>query len=121
MNEKTLLLRQVNPHFVQQGRMTSQVFQPTPKDDGLLSVYDGDLIAPSEAWNHFVLQGFASVGVAAVSCAECAAESLPFRSDPAPFPEHAVVDFTGLSKGQIEKKAKRLRSYAETRGWLHRA
>jgi len=40
VNDSTLLHRQVNPAFVQSGRVTSQAFKPTPKDQGLLSVYD---------------------------------------------------------------------------------
>jgi len=50
MKETTLLLRQINPAFVQLGRVTSQAFRPTPKDHDLLSAYNGDLIEPEPAW-----------------------------------------------------------------------
>ena len=46
MTGTTLLLRQIHPSFVQDGRVTSQAFRPTPKDESLLSVYDGDQITP---------------------------------------------------------------------------
>jgi len=46
MNSDTLLLRQINPFWFQNGRETSQAFRPTPKDEKLLSVYGGDLISP---------------------------------------------------------------------------
>lgn len=122
MNRETLLLRQVHPSFVQNGRVSSQAFRPTPKDESRLSVYDGDRIAPGPAWDHYTLvQGLQSVGVLAVSVGECEALALKAESDPAPFPEHVVIDFSGLSKGQIEKAAKQLRSRAEARDWLFRA
>jgi len=52
MNSGTLLHRQVNPSWVQQGRVTSQVFKPTPKDNHRLSVYDGDQVTALQAWLH---------------------------------------------------------------------
>ena len=45
MTSETLLLRQIHPSFVQKGRVTSQAFRPTPKDEHLLSVDNGDKIA----------------------------------------------------------------------------
>ena len=56
MTPETQLLRQINPSFIKKGRITSQVFSPTPKDKKKLSVYDGDLITPEEAWAHFTEQ-----------------------------------------------------------------
>ncbi len=53
MTEKTLLLRQIHPLFIQEGRVTSQAFRPTPKDQKKLSVYDGDLITAERSWVHF--------------------------------------------------------------------
>lgn len=122
MTDATMLLRQVHPSWVQQGRVTSQAFRPTPKDKHLLSVYDGDLITAADSWTHFSgTLGFPSVGVMAVSVAECSTLDLPARPDPEPFPEHAVIDFSGLAENQIEKKGKRLKAKAEERGWLHQA
>lgn len=122
MTPSTLLLRQIHPTFVQAGRVTSQAFRPTPKDESLLSVYDGDLISPEAAWGHFTATPERrSAGVMAVSVAECTTENLPARPDPEPFPEHAIIDFSGLSDNQAEKKGKKLRSAAEARGWLYRA
>ena len=54
MTDDTLLLRQIHPSFVQSGRVTSQAFRPTPKDEFLLSVYDGDRIEAQASWRHFV-------------------------------------------------------------------
>lgn len=120
MTEDTLLLRQVNPLWVQQGRVTSQVFRPTPKDEKRLSVYDGDQITPENAWKHFCADlGFTSVGVLAVTVGECRTYDLPSTPDPEPFPEHVVIDFTELSENQIKVKAKLLKGAAESRSWLY--
>jgi hypothetical protein len=122
MTDETLLLRQVNPSWVQHGRVTSQVFRPTPKDEKRLSVYDGDQISAAGAWHHFTLVlGFASAGVLAVTVGECRHLELTAFPDPIPFPEHAVIDFTGLEEGQIKKKSKQLKAAAEARGWQYRA
>ena len=64
MNDTTLLYRQIHPSFVQDGRVTSQAFRPTPKDQNQLSVYDGDLIGPPAAFEHYTEKlKHASVGV----------------------------------------------------------
>jgi hypothetical protein len=116
----TLLLRQIHPGFVQQGRVTSQAFRPTPKDQNRLSAYDGDRIDPPAAWRHYTsVLGLESAGVMAVSNAECREADLPVVPDPDAFPEHVVIDFSGLGKGAVEKAAKKLRVRAETRGWLY--
>ena len=121
MNDSTLLHRQVNPSWIRNGEISSQTFRPTRKDAGLLSVYDGDQITAQRAWQHFTDNlGFASAGVIAVSVAECEEQQLSVRPDPAPFPEHAVVDFTGLSRSQVERKADRLKTASTVRGWLFR-
>lgn len=122
MNADTVLLRQVNPAWIQSGRVTSQVFKPTPKDQKQLSVYDGDQITAFDSWRHYTeALGFASVGVLGVSVAECRSLHLDARPDPEPFPEHAVIGFGELTNTQIEKKAKQLRALAEARGWQYQA
>ena len=122
MNSDTLLLRQINPSFIQAGRVTSQAFRPTPKDQRKLSVYDGDMISPSDSWKHYTENlGFGSVGVMAVSVLECTKLDLPVQPDPKPFPEHVLINFSNLSKNQVECKAKQLRKLADERGWLFQA
>lgn len=122
MNADTLLYRQVNSSWIQQGRVTSQVFRPTPKDEKRLSVYDGAQINAEAAWAHFTSTlGHSSVGVLAVTHGECVSQQLPVVPDPVPFPEHVYIDFAGLTKGQILDKSKHLRAAAEQRGWQYRA
>ena len=122
MNDDTLLLRQIHPNFYQNGRVTSQAFRPTPKDEELLSVYDGGMIKPEPAWKHFTSRPHCtSAGVMGITVAECSELELPARSDPEVFPEHAVIDFSAFKKNQIEKKAKQLRAKAYARDWLYQA
>jgi len=122
MTATTLLLRQISPSFVQAGRVTSQVFHPTPKDKDLLSAYHGDLIGAEAAWSHYTLQlGLRSVGVLAITVAECLAEGVTCRPDPQFFPEHAVIDFTGKEKREKKEIASILRDRAVARDWLFEA
>lgn len=122
MTGDSLLLRQIHPSFLRLGRATSQAFRPTPKDESLLSVYDGSLISAEASWIHFTtILKRDSVGTMAVTVEECAAESLSVRPDPDAFPEHAVIDFSGFSHNQCEKKGKNLKAKAEARGWLYQA
>lgn len=122
MNGDTLLLRQVNPSWIQQGKITSQVFRPTPKDNNKLSAYDGDQITAENSWGHYTKTlAFASFGVMAVSVNECQREELPSAPDPDEFPEHVVIDFSQYGTSQQEKKSKKLKRCAEKRGWLYQA
>lgn len=120
MKDDTQMLRQVHPSFIQGGRVSSQAFRPTPKDDKQLSAYDGDLITAQNAFDHYTKTlKLPSTGVLAVTVEECSTLELPTRSDPLDdFSEHAVIDFSNFEKGPIEKKAKILRKRAEDRNWL---
>ena len=122
MNDDTLLHRQINPSWVQSGRVTRQAFKPSAKDNGRLSVYDGDMMTAEDAWVHYTEElEFVSIGVLAVACHECATLELPVASDPKPFPAHALIDFSGCSNSQVEKKSKRLTVAATDRGWQYQA
>lgn len=123
MTDQTLLLRQVNPSWIQAGRVTSQAFMPTPKDEGFLSTYNGSLIKAEAAWNHYTeTLRLPSTGVLGVSVEECTSLELPTREDPDLFPEHAVIDFTGCEgRKSRERKAKFLRSHADARSWQYQS
>ena len=121
MNDRTLLLRQVHPSFVQGDRITSQVFTPRSSDQNRLSVYDGDQISVEAAWGHYEGElHLRSAGVVAVTVSECVSLGLQACRDPSHFPEHAVIAFRRIEKGCIRTLAKRLRVSAEERGWLYR-
>ncbi len=120
MNANTLLYRQVHPSWIQKGRITSQAFRPTPKDEKRLSVYDGDQITAEAAWLHYTQDlGHTSAGVLAVTVGECDNLELPVVPDPATLQEHTLIDFSAFSRRQIETKAKILRANADLRGWQY--
>ncbi|MEY2510129.1 MAG: hypothetical protein QOE26_892 [Verrucomicrobiota bacterium] len=121
MEDQTLLLRQVHPDFFQEGNLLSLAFRPSAKDEGLLSVYDGDQIEPEPSWKHYTgALGYQSCGVWAVSVAEAGACELEARGDPQPFPAHAVIDFTRYDKKQQRAKSKLLAAIAQERGCLYK-
>ncbi len=121
MQATTLLLRQVHPNFVKDGHILSVAFRPFPKDEGLLSVYHGDLIAANDAWAHFTgTLGRQSAGVWAVTKQETDYCCLPARPDTeGTFAEHAVIDFKACTKSEQGVKSKILAQKAESRGCLH--
>uniref|UniRef100_A4Y099 Uncharacterized protein n=1 Tax=Ectopseudomonas mendocina (strain ymp) TaxID=399739 RepID=A4Y099_ECTM1 len=120
MKPESLLLRQIHPSFVQEGRVTSQAFRPTPKDEFHLSVDNGDKSSAKDAWQRFInTPGCSSIGVQAVRAADCEEQELPVIEDGTPYPEHCSIDFSAEQKKSIERKAKALRTKAESIGWLH--
>jgi hypothetical protein len=122
LNNETLLLRQVSPGWLQKGRVTSQLFRPTPKDKGMISVYDGDQITPEAAWTHFTnVLGLQSEGVLAVTLQECRDHEIPAIPSPKEFQEHVLLDFRAFSRNQTQNLAKRLTQYANARGWQYRS
>jgi len=122
MKPTTELLRKINPHFLQDGRVSCQAFRPAPNDQCALPVYDGDQIDPSGAYGHFTEKSkVQSSGIQAVTVDECAKRGLHARPATGSFPECALIDFSGLQKRQVEAEAKQLRAWAEARGWRYRA
>ncbi len=120
MNSETNLLRQIHPSFVQNGKVTSQAFHPTPKDENKLSVYDGGQISCEGSWKHYTNDlGLQSDGTQIIMYKECTEKGLAVIPDPEAFKEHVLIDFSGLSNGQKKSKAKFLRNAAEKRGWCY--
>ena len=124
MNAETYLWRQVHPSFIRQNQVTSQVFTPTPKDKGKLSVYDGDQINAKDSWIHFTTpkpgnSAYGSVGVVAVTVGECEAYNTVVAPDSGTFQEHVLIDFTELPKSKHKTVAKELSKIARERGWMY--
>lgn len=120
-----LLLRQVCPAYVQEDRITSQVFKPKTSDAGLLSVHRRSLVeSPAAACELALRKQVKTCGAVAVTVAEVGQAGLRSHDDPedAPIPDpaHAVIDYRDRGSGAIETSAKRLRSFASARNWLHR-
>lgn len=117
-----MLIRQIHPSFIQEGRVTSQAFRPTPKDENKLSTYDGDQIDAESAWKHYTeTLKFQSDGALGVTVQECNDQDLSVVADPAPFREHVLIDFSAHERKRIEKLAKKLRTCAVERDWLYQA
>ena len=122
MRAETLLYRQVHESWLQQGVPSSQTFRPTKKDEGKPSVYDGDIIVTAEAsYLHWTQElGLTSVGVLAVTEAECSGRNLPAVTDGSDFPAHATINFNGcVSKNETKRLAGELTEIAVARGWQH--
>lgn len=121
MNSDTLLLRQIHASWIEGGEATSQAFTPTSKDDGRLSVDDGDQITPGAAWGTYTRQGHQSEGVMAVTVAEVHQRSLSVAPAPTPErPEHALIDFTSVSRSRAKRIGKKLSERANERRWLYK-
>lgn len=120
MTDDTLLHRQVHRTWVRRGEPTSQAFKPTAKDEGRLSLYDGDQIDAEGAWLHYTEdQGFPSVGVISVTPSECRRAGVPVIADGQPYPEHVTVSFDGMSKNAMRIAASVLVTAALERGWQY--
>ncbi len=78
MTPDTLLLRQIHPSFVQDGRVTSQAFRPTPKDELRLSVDDGDRVGAEASWKRFTANPACKSGLRKA----CRTRSAPRRCSP---------------------------------------
>lgn len=123
-NPDELLFRQVNPAFIHKGRVSSQAFIPTKKDEGLLSTSRESLTTPETAYNLYVEElGLASAGVWGVTVGECEDQQLTSYADPVAGsvddPAHCVVDFRNDSRRQARKKGSVLARVAQARDVLH--
>jgi len=131
MDKSTLLHRQVHPTFVQENKISSQVFEippqtelqitssvfsPTSKDDNKLSVYNGNKFSAEQSFVHYT-QTYKSAGVVSVTVEECENTSLTCKEDNNPFEGHSYIDFASLSGNQLKAKAKVLKSLAIKRDW----
>jgi len=119
-----LLHRQVHPSFVQHGRVGSQAFRPTQKDEGKLSISRGSCCTAEQAFLLYTRdRDLASAGVWSVTVAECRTLDLAAHAEPLDEPvvddAHGFIDFRGLSGTLVTRLAKRLASLARDRGCQH--
>ncbi len=119
-DQEELLYRQVHPQWIRDGELKTPAFTPGSGDDGLLSVSRSSLIDAEGAWlRHTQIKRLQSAGVWSVTVREA---ERPCWADPTEAPPddaHAVIDFRGLSRGQREALAKRLKDAAQLRGCLY--
>ena len=122
-----ILLRQIHPNFVRDGRPSSQAFRPTAKDENQLSVAREALTSAEQAFAHYTDNlKLKSCGTWGVSVAECHTQSLrtfgqPLSCPPSVVadPAHAIIDFRDHSKSKIEAKGSLLARAALARGRLY--
>lgn len=121
------LWRNCNPAWFLDGdRLSSQVFRPTPKDAGKLSIARSARVSAADHQAEFTAGGLGSVGVWAVTVAEVDAQGLRAVHDehgphaPVPCPRgHGFLDFRGLGGGAVRRVAAGLRDRAAARGRVH--
>lgn len=115
-----LLYRQVHPSWIQEGRPSSQTFSPTPKDEGKLSVFDGNQITAVASYEYYTgTQQLQSAGVVALSTVEVESEGRTWAVDGIPIPSHAYIDFNSAPEKQWKKIAQKLKQHASARGWVY--
>lgn len=120
---KLLLLRNVHPHFYDNGRVGSGGFTPTEQHDYQLSV-DLDILSSPELSRerHERLFKLASAGVFGVTIGEFEEQDVSCRADPVIGNDaHCVADFNKIkeiSKSQVKRVGRKLAAIASTRGRL---
>lgn len=121
-DQNELLLRQVHPTFIQDNRVTSQAFKPTPKDENKLSVSRSSKTTAEKAHKHYTKTlKLESACVMAVSVSEIIAhQKLQLEDNPISGANadqsHALVDYTALTSSEKDKVAKKLAANARARG-----
>ena len=121
MRPETLMLRQVNSQWIQDGRLSSLAFRASRQHDFLISVYDGSAISPLDSMDHFKeVAGLDTVGVWAVTVAEAGSHGVPVELSPIKGnPFHAHLDCRERSGGELKRLSNHLRNSADARGRLH--
>lgn len=121
-----LIWRNVNPDWVVDGKVTSQAFRPTPKDDKKVSGAREAKVSAASHYTEFTGLGLKSAGVWAVTVNEAAKEAVPAIYDensakaPTPCPKgHTSLDFTSHSNANTKRIGARLRDHAELRKRQH--
>lgn len=119
------LWRNIPQGFIDDGRITSQAFRPTRKDDRRLSVAQESVVSAADHYRQMTADfGIQSVGVWAVMVEEAIATGARVVDDrsgedpPDPCPiGHAYVDFRDCTtNSRVAKRAGQLRDRAVDRG-----
>lgn len=134
MQNSTNLHRQVHPKFIQDNKISSQIFEVDPRpienifssvftpntnDEGKLSVYNGDKFSAQDSFEHYT-ESLQSAGVVTVTVEECSGINLTVSEDNLPFDGHSNIDFGVLSKKEVKIKAQQLKAAAIKRDWTYK-
>lgn len=120
---ESLLLRNVHPHFYDNGRVGSSAFIPSAEHDYRLSVDYNKLSTAQESLerhtNVFGLQSGGVFGITTNEFDECNVDVVP---DPIPLNQaHALADYTKVksaSTAQLKRTGRKLAGIATKRGKL---
>lgn len=109
------LHRQIRPRdwVASDGRPSSQVFKTMPKDQGLLSLTDGDARDARQSFEFETSEvGLESCGVATVKLADFDSASVAVFHDPRNAeedrvidPHHMVANYRGLGRSKLDRLA----------------
>lgn len=117
-----LLMRQLHPNNVQEGRIWSGAFTPTKADAGHLSADRDSIISPKDAYERYLknkalAQGGGTWGVSINEFAEiglhCYGDAMPDNE------AHVLVDFASKGSGLEKGLGKLAASKASARGRLY--
>ena len=103
---------------MREGRPSTQLFRPRPKDQGKVSVDRESVIKTAQASRDLAIKNrFPSTGTWAISVAEVNGETLDVFADSSQRnPAHATIDMTAQSPAQQANAADRLHSLSLNRG-----
>ncbi|HOY80018.1 MAG TPA: hypothetical protein PLN33_19555 [Hyphomonadaceae bacterium] len=121
-NPEEVMLRQVHPNFVQEGRPASRAFRPNSDDSGLFSSDRSAIVTPQQAYEAYQHKDRATGGCWGVTIDEYSALNLDSYSDPlVDNGAHALVDFTPHEERLWRSLSKRIHKAAQDRGCLFTA
>ncbi|HYY30319.1 MAG TPA: hypothetical protein VE860_20415, partial [Chthoniobacterales bacterium] len=101
-----VLYRQVHPNFLDGNHAQSPAFNPTPKDEGELSIDLSSLISAKDAYLLFTGKGYSSVGVWPIVMSKCSGANTSAYHKPSPgHKSHGFVDFRGKDRKECKRIA----------------
>ena len=123
LESSELLMRQVHPSQITEGRPAQATFTPTNRDNGLLSADRESLISPKEAYERYLRNKnlVAAGGAWGVSVKEALDLDLNSYADPLQDnTAHALIDFSSIADQKLrQRKGKLLYAKARDRGRLY--
>lgn len=117
-----LLMRQVHPNMMQEGRLWSGAFTPTKADSGLLSTDRDSVISPKDAYERYLKAKALTQagGTWGVSINEFAEIGLDCYADPIQDNDaHVLVDFAAKGVEQEKGLGKLAYAKASSRGRIY--
>ena len=116
-DDDVLLLRIVHPAWMEDSTLSSLVFRPSRGEP--ISVFDGSMITPEDAFHRFS-KDHVAYGVVGVSVGEVLGLGITIEEDREPYPEHTSLVFPDCTKREERKLSGELRDCALSRGWLYK-